>query len=123
MHAKSVIVLVATILLSGCSLVNKYHPNLATRLVKQYPEMQSICDRAGGCWNVTVTCEKYDNTGNSSLRNSTWWTIETDDGSYGMSKQDNDNIDTPSAIRDAISEYGKKLIWPNVSRCEKDCGQ
>lgn len=50
-------------------------PMSASEMVKKYPELQKICDLAGGCQNVKITCTKYDGTGNSNLRNETVWDV------------------------------------------------
>jgi len=127
--------LMGLVLLSGCSVVNKVHPNLATQMVQKYPDLQAICDHAGGCENVDITCVKYDDRGNSHLKNLVWWTIEAGyvrgDGWTDRNKPDNH-----AAIEYAIASYwegvkyfqseasrrsGEETVYPNQSPCDKDC--
>src|ERR1035441_4663421 len=93
------LLLLSVLLLSGCSLSTHVPtPNLATQMVSNYPELQHICDFAGGCQNVTITCTRYDNKGNSNLRNLTFWMIETGgvetkDEVEGVWSSSNDHLD------------------------------
>jgi hypothetical protein len=103
---------------------------------KTYLEIRAICDSVGGCWKVEITCTRYDGTGNSSIRNQTFWNITTEDPYiHGFSVQDNAHIDTASAIRDAVVEYwenkkihdeintqsGGATVYPNSTDCSNDC--
>lgn len=141
------ILLVMCLLVVGCksnppvvfdSLFSKEKPpvreqNLAEKMVKVYPKLQKICDKVGGCKNVTITCKKYDGAGNTNLRNSTWWEIDagyiTGYG-YGTTTR---NFDNHAAIKRAIEDYLEnyrenhssddqpKDIYPNHVSCDKDC--
>jgi hypothetical protein len=51
-------------------------PDSGTVWVKRHPRLRRICDAVGGCGNITVTCTKYDDTGNSNLRGETEWQID-----------------------------------------------
>jgi hypothetical protein len=114
---------------------------LATQMVKEYPDLQHICDYVGGCQNVTIICTKYDNTGNSELRGLTVWHIDTgdvDEGTWtwGVADTPNDKPNNHEAIQKAIRSYW--MVWrlhqqegplhpsgpeifPNSQPCEKDC--
>jgi hypothetical protein len=126
--------------LAGCATANKVYPNLATRLLPKHPQLQHICDYAGGCQNVSIKCTRYDGSGNTDLRNQTYWNIETgsvDGGNweYGVSFQDNNHIDTDKAIDEAISLYWRMWsvhqelyktepkipVYPKSTSCDKDC--
>jgi hypothetical protein len=53
-------------------------PFSAKELVKTHPRMQEICDAVGGCDKVDTECEVYDGSGNTDLRNSSWFKIGSD---------------------------------------------
>jgi len=129
-------------LLVGCATINKIHPNTATQLLPKHSNLQHICDYAGGCENVTIKCTRYDGKGNSAIRNKTVWEIETGSVSdnnweYGISLQDNSQIDTHQAIEDAIDMYWQmwrlhkdqaeekkekpETVYPNSTSCDQDC--
>lgn len=135
---KFVLALLAVLFLGGCAEVNKIHPNLATQMVKSYPELQAICDYAGGCQNVDIKCTKYDGSGNTSLRNLTWWTIETSETSensvQGDGWSEEEHLDNHAAIEQAIRNFWEDVEWrkhkhdedhpavyPHQTPCPKDC--
>ena len=109
--------------------------NRAQRMSKTYPEIKAICDSVGSCWNVKIMCTRYDGSGNSLLRNKTFWSITTENPYVGgYSIQDNAHIDTPSAIREAASNYwnikkmrdeenvdDNRTIYPNSTDCSNNC--
>ena len=128
--------LLAVLAISGCSVANKVHPNLATRLLPDYPALQAICDHAGGCQNVEIYCTRYDGTGNSTLRNTTFWKISTtNDHITGFGWTPNDHLDTKHAIAQAIGDYLDTVrsderysaepptVYPNETSCNSDCGK
>lgn len=133
------LLLLSLILLSGCGYYNKVFPNLATRLAKQYPRLQDICDSVGGCQNVDVRCLRYDGYGNTWIRNTSYLTIETgefksednDTEVYGQYGYPNDKPDLGRAINEAVTDYWNyakwketrtdKIIFPRSSDCSKDC--
>jgi hypothetical protein len=102
-------------------------------MVKKYPKLQKICDLAGGCQNVTITCTKYDGTGNSILRNETvWHVVALDTTGIGFSSQ--------GGFKQALSneypgwfgarrleeemrneEKEKPTIYPNSKPCDLNC--
>ena len=138
---KIVISVALALLLIGCSpnkIHNRIHPNLATRLVKDYPELQHICDYAGGCENVMVECTRYDGYGNTSIRNETFWSIKTSslmgERVRGTGWYPNDKPDIKGAINQAIEDYwyvwrfehtpkDNEPVYPHSTNCDKDCGK
>lgn len=132
------LVLLLLVGLPGCQTANKIHPNLATKLVKQHPNLQHICDYVGGCENVKISCIRYDGQGNSDLRNKTFWLVETGnlgDGTWqsGGGVAENDHLNTNQTIEDAIEAYWYwwrlqqteepvHTVYPNGTPCDKDCG-
>lgn len=119
-------------------------------MVKIHPRLQSICDLAGGCFFVEIDCEKYDNTGNTSMRNQIWWSIKAKnttgygyydykptDGLYpihGTDKNAKDLKEAKSlAIEQAISDWaenyqgeqsvdnGTDYIIPHSIPCDSNC--
>jgi len=133
------LLLLPLLLLAGCGVWNKIDPNLATRLVKTHPRMQAVCDYAGGCQNVEVTCTRYDGTRSiTTLQNTTFVEIQTNPifgkGIYGIGYFPNDTPNFHQAVEDAISEYWNNAsvvntshesidVLPNSTSCDKDCTQ
>jgi hypothetical protein len=67
-------------------------------MVKEHPNLQTICDIAGGCFWVDVECEHYDDSGNTSMRNETWITIDAKEvKGYGWYKRSGDGFIVHSA--------------------------
>jgi hypothetical protein len=67
--------------------IHKFHSqhetsNLAQQIVPDIPELQSICDSAGGCQNVEVTYTKYGPNNDSAIANQTFWHVEVDPEKY-----------------------------------------
>jgi len=96
-------------------------PDSGVVWVKHHPKLQKICDAVGGCENVTVKCEKYDGTGNTNLRNTTWWEI-TADGTEGQADIQMGGFD--GAVRDWFSsrawdqeDHSDHDIYPNSRPC------
>lgn len=137
---KTFLILLTSIVLLAGGLWYKATHNLAYKMAAEYPGLQKICDSVGGCWAVHVTCEKYDNKGNTSLRNTTWWEIEavpfTRRGIVGYGYGPTVGLDNHAAINRAIEDYWDRkkqqeaigsnfspysVVYPDSSPCDKDC--
>jgi hypothetical protein len=119
-------------------------------LVKIHPRLQKICDLAGGCFFVDIDCDKYDDTGNSSLKNLTWWSIKAKDtsgyawydsnpkdGIYHVGAGDKTAKDLKDAkyiaIENAISDWADnyerrqdndnkdETTYPHSTPCDSSC--
>lgn len=119
-------------------------------LVKTHPRLQQICDIAGGCFFVDIDCEKYDDTGNTNLRNETWWHIVAKDATgygwydstptngvykiHGGDKTAKDLKDVKYiAIEEAISDWAEnykrhqdyenehETVYPHSTPCDGNC--
>jgi hypothetical protein len=149
-------IILATSLLTGCNNntlpdinVSKQKPYVsvtpnpwaASELVKTHPLLQQVCDLAGGCNNVLVECERWDNTGNSTLRGDTEWSVTVPGAAWNTPlhalggghsfKLQGGSLDR--AIEDYLYWYNsekrqlaidgtkKETIYPNELPCDKDC--
>lgn len=104
------------------------NPLSASELVKKHPKLQKICDLAGGCNNVDITCTKYDGAGNSNLRNEVIWRVYAQ-GEVGMGFANLGKHPLDRAIRDWFDETEAKqqlhdeppIIYPNRIPCDLSC--
>ena len=99
----------------GCAgRANKPNHLAASNFVKAHPRMQQICDAAGGCQKVTLTCSKYD-SGNDALAGHTFWHIEAEH-IVGIGEDGYGEDALESAIDDWLSSR------PSVSHpCDQEC--
>lgn len=136
-----IVVTIASVLIPAIvTLLLKPDPMSAKVLVKTHPELQKICDLAGGCNKIKIECEKYDNTGNTILRGETVWSIDTDSendkvgyiNGTGFSSTSPHPLDT--AIADWLLLYHAEYdpqpdgnvinkIYPNSKKCDDTCIQ
>jgi hypothetical protein len=77
-------------------------------LAARYPELKSICDAAGGCEHVEVICTKYDGSGNSDLRNETFYKVRAEVNGHaitGMGWTENAKPNCHKAIAQAARDF------------------
>lgn len=100
----------------------------------RWPGVQEVCDRAGGCANVSVECTRYDGYGNSDLRDTTVWMVAVGrDKGYAFFRNDESSAEGPAlAARDLIwkwksgatdSELTPAIVWPHYKPCDEECGK
>jgi len=136
----SISLIMSCLLWSGCK-DSARDPWSTGELAKTHPLIKQVCDIAGGCDKVTVECRRYDDIGNTSIRNKTFIDIDADfDSDLGnvngwASASNGTNVGSiiDRAVDDWLSSYrynkvGEKhvaitnpIIYPNVSKCGADC--
>jgi hypothetical protein len=114
--------------------------NLAQQIVKDIPELQSICDSTDGCQNVNVTYTKYGPNNDSAIANQTFWHIDINPEKYvgdkpeikydmGIGYTTYQNSSNKDAIKMAIDDFWKEYNNSNPAKsiqtvpmnCDNNC--